>query len=548
MGEGYAMRIKKERVIFYICLFMVAFVLFGGIYGFSMLDPRNIAYIYNNYDTEQHYFGWLAYRDANWRFPIGLFDRLIYPDTTSIIFTDSIPILAFLFKLISPVLPEAFQYFGLWALFSMFLTGVFSAWILWGYGNNDVIVFISSVLMMVAPTAMIRAFAHEALGGQWLVMMALWIFFSIMEQCNEDGSYFAPALIRTAILGFLAASVHMYFIPICGIIMAGSALYMIMTLKKWSQAAGLLSGYVGAGLFAIWIWGGFSTNLPMGNDDYTIGNPANLNSLINPLDYSLFFKGLPLNMGGQDDGFGYIGLGLWIVVAVALLVLIREKKISISREAVISIVSVIIAALWFSTYPVITFGSKLFLTYRMPAFIDGIMAIFRCNGRGIWVISYGLSIMALMVICKGTGDNKQTRYLYGFLALCVLLQIADLSPLARAKYEYCNNPRDTGSLLSESEELKDLVSTGHYRHVFMDDSLMWAEDSTNFAMENHLTTNRFYLARQNEEANARRIEEGKKNLTDDTLYFFPENEKEQMKRLGLRVVYSDDYYYVGVAD
>ncbi|MCR5097696.1 MAG: DUF6311 domain-containing protein [Lachnospiraceae bacterium] len=540
----------KKRMIVYIGLLGASLVLFGGIYGFSMLDPGNIAYIYNNFDTEQHYFGWLAYRDADWKLPPGLHDRLIYPDDTSVIFTDSIPILAFVFKLFSNLLPPTFQYFGIWALLSIFLTGVFSANILWGFCKKDMAVFLSSVLMMIAPTVMIRAFVHEALGGQWLLMMALWILFWVYRESTTEcpGGFSTALVLRSAALGFLVAGIHMYFIPICGIILAGCALYLVMSNRLWTQAVSLIVSYVAAGLFAIWLWGGFSTDLPMGNADYTIGNPANLNALFNPLDYSMFFPGLPLNMGGQDDGFGYIGLGLWLVVILAILMIIRADSVKINGAFLISMVVMIMAALWFCTYPIITFGEKLFFSYRLPEFIDGIMAIFRCNGRGIWVLSYTLSISALIVVCKKSESIKKAAIIPVFLLICIILQTADISPLMRYKYEYCSKPEAVENPLTESQELKALVDTGRYKHVFMDESLVWGEAPTIFAMENHLTTNRFYLARQNEEANKRRNEEAKQELADDTFYIFPKSEKSQMKTLGLTIVYKDNYYYVGVAD
>ena len=35
-------------------------------------------------DRNQHYYGWAAYRQSAWQFPIGLFNTLTYPDNVSI--------------------------------------------------------------------------------------------------------------------------------------------------------------------------------------------------------------------------------------------------------------------------------------------------------------------------------------------------------------------------------------------------------------------------------------------------------------------------------
>ena len=39
-----------------------------------------------------------AYRNSDWHFPIGMIDSLVYPNQTSVIYTDSIPLFAIFFK------------------------------------------------------------------------------------------------------------------------------------------------------------------------------------------------------------------------------------------------------------------------------------------------------------------------------------------------------------------------------------------------------------------------------------------------------------------
>ena len=204
-------------------------------------------------------------------------------------------------------------------------------------------------------------------------------------------------------------------------------------------------------------------------------------------------------------------------------------------------------ALWFATYPMITFGKREILTYRLFDPINSIMAVFRCNGRGIWVITYTLMIGGFVLIVATKERSKNTKgSLFIFLILCLVLQIADLSPLYEKKYFYCNNPRVLTNCIEEADEIVKELSTNKYKHMFLDESLLWAEEAENFAVEHHLTTNRFYLARQNEEANARRNEEGKKNLSKDTLYVFPVDNIKEMEDLGLEIIFRGDYNVIGV--
>ena len=53
------------------------------------------------HDWGQHYLGWAYYRDADWSFPLGKMDNFYYPVGTNVGFTDSIPLLAFVFKIFS---------------------------------------------------------------------------------------------------------------------------------------------------------------------------------------------------------------------------------------------------------------------------------------------------------------------------------------------------------------------------------------------------------------------------------------------------------------
>ena len=78
------------------------------LYGVKVLNPCYTDWLMSGGDLSQHYLGWKMYRNGDWTFPIGLTDQLAYPYYTSVIFTDSIPIFAVFFKLLSPILPANF--------------------------------------------------------------------------------------------------------------------------------------------------------------------------------------------------------------------------------------------------------------------------------------------------------------------------------------------------------------------------------------------------------------------------------------------------------
>ena len=98
--------VKEQKRIPAVALFAVCAVLgaicFIGVYGVKILDFTNTAWLFDNdHDLRQHYLGWCHFRSDPWQFPFGLFDSLSYPNSMSIIYTDSIPIFAVAFKIIS---------------------------------------------------------------------------------------------------------------------------------------------------------------------------------------------------------------------------------------------------------------------------------------------------------------------------------------------------------------------------------------------------------------------------------------------------------------
>ena len=91
---------------------LIGAIIFIGMYGVKVLDVTYDDWLYRyEFDHTQHYFGWRMYRNSGWHFPLGLCDTSIYPYFSSIVYTDSIPLL---FKAFSPILPDKFQYFGLY--------------------------------------------------------------------------------------------------------------------------------------------------------------------------------------------------------------------------------------------------------------------------------------------------------------------------------------------------------------------------------------------------------------------------------------------------
>ena len=106
---------------------VIGVLIFILIYGISTLDVTYDDWIFNGYvekDIELHYAGWLAFRNSQWSWPLGLIKNLQYPYGIVVSYTDSIPIVSIIMKLVSNILPQTFQFFGWYILICFVLQGV----------------------------------------------------------------------------------------------------------------------------------------------------------------------------------------------------------------------------------------------------------------------------------------------------------------------------------------------------------------------------------------------------------------------------------------
>ena len=109
------------------------------IYGVGVLNPASDGWILNKGgDFTLHYICWEFFRKSSWHFPFGLFDGIIDGETVTCMFTDSIPLFAIIFKLLSPLLPDTFQYMGFWGIFSFAMQGGISALIIYKFTNRTI--------------------------------------------------------------------------------------------------------------------------------------------------------------------------------------------------------------------------------------------------------------------------------------------------------------------------------------------------------------------------------------------------------------------------
>jgi len=104
-----------DKKSFFIPL-LLGCIFFYSVVGIGPLDPQNLSWIFGRFDPPQHYLGWSFYRNSPWSLPIGSNPNYGIDIGSSVVYSDSVPIMAIFFKLLSPFLGSPFQYFGIWLL------------------------------------------------------------------------------------------------------------------------------------------------------------------------------------------------------------------------------------------------------------------------------------------------------------------------------------------------------------------------------------------------------------------------------------------------
>lgn len=535
---------KKTKVLYLTVMFLGA-LCFIAVYGIRVLNPCYVDWLLNRGDLTQHYLGWCFFRESDWTFPLGLTNRLAYPDYSSVIYTDSIPLFAVFFKLLSPILPEAFQYFGWWGLACFMLQGLFAAKILNALQVGKGQILIGSLLFILSPIVIEKMFRHTALGGHWIILFAIYLFVrhsSIYTDIKKTMLYWG-------LVGVYIGSVHMYLLPMCGAFLCGFVLCSWLKEKRFSLKYALPGVSFAVCLFVTtYLLGGFSTRAEAGSDGLGAFS-FNLNGFFNAKGYSKFLPSLTTYHDGQYEGFAYLGLGVSLLLVIALVYIViciyravRTGNWKPDRDFVIyGIMYVLMSAglILFAASPEVTLGDRLLFVLTDSSTLTHYWSMFRSSGRIVWPVCY--LIMTGVIVCNDRLFQK--RYVAAIvLAVCTFVQIFDISGKLGGQ-------RNTfaGEVIYESPLKSDiwaqLSEKGGFEHI------VWVSHNIDnngimhiakYAYDNGMTMNNYYFARGiNVNENTRKSLE---NPDKSCIYIFRSDETDGIEAYGLHIYEADDYF------
>lgn len=485
--------------------------------GLSTLNPRNINWIMREMDRTQHFLGWNFFVKDNWHFPLGYFDNWGYPDGMSVIFTDSIPVVAIFFKIFKGILPSTFQYLGMWLFLSFILMGAFTAFIFDKVTDELVLKVLASVFFIATPIMFLRVEGHTSLTSHWLI---LWAIYLIINQ-----GYERKHLISWTVLIGLTVFIHPYFLFMVYIIFLFYLFKGIFLDKnlKLSKAFVLVIITFAIVLGIMFIEGYFRADtkaLDAGFGEFSF----NLNGFYNPIGNSRFLKDA-LAYPWQYEGLAYLGIGGILVIFLALIDLIREGFDKSKKNLYIVLIVTCLTFFIISLSNKITFYEHFFVI-PIGSVIRKLWSIVRATGRMIWPVWYIMALYAFFKVIKSTKRNRDI-----VIGLIVAVQLLDLSGMyITSRNRFFKEEKWETPLKNEFW----VKAVKEYKHISMTKVVKEYAPIAYLASMNGLTMDYGYFARDpknlEENLNGNRTEILSGNYAEDTLYIL-NHDKETIEKI-----------------
>ena len=510
-----------------IVLGIICFVI---VCGFNALNPLNEQWLFGGGDATQHYLGWLFYRNGPWGWPLGLNTDYGLSLNNSIVFTDSIPLLAIPLKAISAILPSTFQFFGLWALLCFILQSWF-AWKLISLFTNDVWLCGLSTALFIFSVPLLSLFPENpALGSLFLVLAALYL--------SLDNNRTYPFWQWFWLLLF-ASLIHFYLFVLVGCIWIACLLDGMVISKHISFAQALKAFFlsVPSVLVATYLAGYFTIS-SVGAFGYGMFK-INLLGLFNPAGWSSFVKAIyvkPHWWAEEPIYFGLGGLSLVLTLIVSAAFLKKNLAFLFSligklfKQHVFLSITIIALAI-FSISNNIAIGPYEF-SIPVSEKMIALASILRNSGRMFIPAFYTLLLLTCYLSIKQFSRKSALR----ILGICLTLQIVDLSVgwldvrqrmTSNGPFPYSKLPLENPFWNEAAKQYKNIIvipSRFNLQPDFMSRFLSneWRVFGR-FASMNHLGTNAVYLARYDEpkslELNRQYLASLNSNqLSDESLY------------------------------
>ena len=449
------------------------------------LDPTDLGWMWHE-DPFTHAMGWEQFRNAPLlQYPITKNELYGLEWSSTIVFTDSIPIVALLLRPFSALLPVPFQYLGWWVLLCMVMQAYWGARLVLLRSDRLRDAALGAVFFVTAPVLLERLGLQTGVGSHWLILWALWLYFGARD----------PAALPWAALLLLTVAVHAYIFVMVGAIWA--AHLVSCRVRGWLGGPEFVR--VAGTLVAVLVW-----MHVLGY--FVVGGGAAGGSWRSSFDLAGFIapaNGARLRLMGDViddpwDGSAYLGGGvLLLLIASALAFAARRtwRTAAPAQRPPWWPLLIVMAGLGlFAITSVVTIANKGVISVRLPGVLNSLYDTFRGANRMIWPAYYLVITAALWLTLRAWPAHLRAAV----LGVAVVAQLVDLEGMAAIKRREIQGDGQTRELqhpiwTTIAQHYQNVVGVpGRYRAPHWP-TLAW------YAAQHRLGCNVTYVSRTNRE-------------------------------------------------
>jgi hypothetical protein len=524
----------QSRNRFFNCALFVFALSAGLVNALTTVGPRVLNPLDTSWmtgDPATAYLGWAFFRlEPHLRIPIGWSSAIGYPFGTPVAYFDSIPLIATMGWIIRDLLPQDFQYFGLYFFVCSALQFYFGFKVSRRVcGGRKLAGVLGGIFFLTAPPFVWRGFGHFALASHWLLLAAVDQLLSASEGLSWRRVGWS------ATLCFIAAAINPY-VALMTLLVCSAAHVRSAMLGAGSATrclAGIAVAFCSVALTLLLF--GFIRGTAL--SQYTIGGIGGYDyysmNLVSPIDpgHQGALLLAPQQIGpGQYEGYNYLGLGMLMLAVIS----VARNPASLARffrrsSASALVVCVICVLLALSTKG--TLGRYVLYDVRLPVPVMAVLSSFHCSGRFFWPAYYLIFTGIISATYLAVGG----WLFYPLLVTGLVVQVIDLMPLRSAIYQEWQTASFPAMPMDASwhklgERQKHLIVLPPWQCSLSGTpgGQMGYAIFERLALEQRMTINSFYAARYSDDERSffcsqQNIQVESLGLQADTAYVFDRN-------------------------
>lgn len=406
------------RLRYAVALAVGAVAMFAVWMDMSVIDPRNAGWLLDGNDHGQNSLGLIAYLRGLSPWP-SLHDPLLMaPEGLSVALTDSNPLLAILLRPFASMLPDHWQYAGVWLLACLALQITFAWKLLRPFVKDGFSLIAGTMLLACAPVLFAR-YGHINLCAQWLILWALYLF---IDEARTRQVFTWAALIA------LTGLIHPYLLVMVAAIWASAQMRLVITDNRPLpiRLLGILPGLVA--LVAIPWAIGFLDNPLASTGSYGSFSMA-LDALWNAGNegYSALLPAASTSPSQGFEGMNYLGAGILLLIVVVAAFRVTGHRLAPrsadvpSLRPLLWLIPAFIVLTAIAIGPNLIWNGRIILKLPAPKTMIDILDPLRASGRMFWPVYYTILFATIATASRLPRGSAM-------LLLALLVQTLDFAP------------------------------------------------------------------------------------------------------------------------